>query len=148
MNTFFQIKLKSPAGFFRQGFAYFAVTEFYAEPDDVIMEIIMEIIIAIIMAAAMDTTIEPDTESAGTLQMFLLKVVVFIFFDPVKNCAIKRKTSLRLITTERLEFYFLFLSTITSRAATNNNDRSHNNNADNVVEKLFHFILVSSQNAF
>ena len=90
----------------------------------------------------MDTTIEPDTESAGTLQMFLLKVVVFIFFDPVKNCAIKRKTSLRLITTERLEFYFLFLSTITSRAAINNNDRSHNNNADNVVEKLFHFILV------
>ena len=74
MNTFFQIKLKSPAGFFRQGFAYFAVTEFYAEPDDVIMEMIIMaiIIIEIIMAAAMDTTKFPDTESAGSLQMLLL----------------------------------------------------------------------------
>ena len=44
--------------------------------------------------------------------------------------------------------FISFLSTTTSRAATNNNDCSHDNNAVDVVEKLFHFILVSFQNAF
>ena len=48
-----------------------------------IMLIIMEIM-EIIMAAAIDTTTEPDTESAGILQIFLLKVVVFIFLILLK----------------------------------------------------------------
>ena len=36
------------------------------------------------MAAAMDTTKFPDTESAGSLQMLLLQVVVFIFLILLK----------------------------------------------------------------
>ena len=47
------------------------------------------IIMLIIMAMTTDTIKEPDTKSAGMLQM-LLKAVVFIFFDPVENCAIKK----------------------------------------------------------
>ena len=61
------------------------------------------------------------------------------FFDPVKNFAIK-KTPCDRSSQRGVSIYFKFLSTITSRAATNNNDCSHNNNAVNVVEKRFHFI--------
>ena len=52
---------------------------------------------AIIMATTMDTTEDPDTESAGTLLKLFSNIVVFIF-NPVKE-----KTSLRLITAERFE---------------------------------------------
>ena len=57
----------------------------------------------------------------------------------------KQKTSLQLITAERLEFLFLipFLSTITSRTAADNNGGDNNNHAVNVVEKLSHLILIS-----
>ena len=58
---------------------------------------------------------------------------------------INKKTSLQLITAERLEFLFLipFLSTITSRTAADNNGGDNNNHAVNVVEKLSHLILIS-----
>ena len=60
---------------------------------------------------------------------------------------INKKTSLQLITAERLEFLFLipFLSTITSRTAADNNGGDNNNHAVNVVEKLSHLILISSE---
>lgn len=45
----------------------------------------MEIIImAIIMATTIDTTEDPDTESAGTLLKLFSNIVVFIF-NPVKE---------------------------------------------------------------
>ena len=59
---------------------------------------------------------------------------------------INKKTSLQLVTAERLEFLFLipFLSTTTtSRTAADNNGGDNNNHAVNVVEKLSHLILIS-----
>ena len=98
---------------------------------------------AIIMATTMDTTEDPDTESAGTLLKLFSNIVVFIF-NPVKE-----KTSLWLITAERSELFDFKLhsTTATSRTAADNHDCSHNNNADNVVEKSIHLVLVSHQNA-
>ena len=109
----------------------------------IITLIIMEIIIA--MAMKMDTTKEPDTRSAGISLKLFSNFIVFIFF--LLNYD-KQKTSLQLITAERLEFLFLipFLSTITSRTAANNNDGDNNNHAVNVVEKLFHSFPVSPEN--
>ena len=105
----------------------------------IITLIIMEIIMA--MAMKMDTTKEPDTRSAGISLKLFSNFIVFIFF--LLNYD-KQKTSLQLITAERLEFLFLipFLSTITSRTAADNNGGDNNNHAVNVVEKLSHFILV------
>ena len=62
----------------------------------------------------------------------------------------KQKTSLQLITAERLKFLFLipFLSTITSRTAADNNGGDNNNRAVNVVEKLFHSFLVFFRTLF
>ena len=106
----------------------------------IITLIIMEIIIA--MAMKMDTTKEPDTRSAGISLKLFSNFIVFIFF--LLNYD-KQKTSLQLITAERLEFLFLipFLSTITSRTAADNNGGDNNNHAVNVVEKLSHLILIS-----
>ena len=72
--------------------------------------------------------------------VFKLHRIHFFLF----NCD-KQKTSLQLITAERLEFLFLipFLSTITSRTAADNNGGDNNNHAVNVVEKLSHLILIS-----
>ena len=106
----------------------------------IITLIIMEIIMA--MAMKMDTTKEPDTRSAGISLKLFSNFIVFIFF--LLNYD-KQKTSLQLITAERLEFLFLipFLSTITSRTAADNNGGDNNNHAVNVVEKLSHLILIS-----
>ena len=73
--------------------------------------------------------------------VFKLHRIHFFF---LLNCD-KQKTSLQLITAERLEFLFLipFLSTITSRTAADNNGGDNNNHAVNVVEKLSHLILIS-----
>jgi len=57
----------------------------------------------------------------------------------------RKKNSLRLITAESYKFLYLFLSTITSRAAADNNDCNNNNNAVDIVEKVFHFLPRFSQ---
>ena len=54
------------------------------------------------MTTATDTTSEPDTKSAGTKLLMLLKSVVFIIRFPIRYTT--KKTSLRLIAAERSNY--------------------------------------------
>ena len=95
------------------------------------------------MTAATDTTTEPATECAGMQPKLFSNFIVFIFYSCQTNDK-KEKPLCRWSPQRGLNFYIpSFLSTITSRTDADNYDDGNNNNADNVVEKLSHLILIS-----